>query len=126
MDGDGDNIRAGDVVCDVHNQPVGKLAEFAVKVLAFEHVMPGFVDVLHGRMNVPGQITGLAAVADATKKARKPGDDGKKKAKPRVVKPGETAVVSVRLERGVPLEAGARVVLRAGGETIAAGLITEE
>ena len=45
--------------------------------------------------------------------------------KPRMIKPGEAARVEVIVETegGIPIEDGARVVLRAEGDTIATGIV---
>ena len=96
------------------------VTQFAVKILAFEFVTPMQVDLLRGRLHVPGRVTELSAVLDK-------GSGAVVKKKPRLVKPGMVArvKVTVDVEGGVPLEAGARVVLRAGGETVAAGLVEE-
>jgi len=45
------------------------------------------------------------------------------KKRPRVVKPGALARVKVELEKALPLDKGARVVLRSEGNTLAAGLM---
>jgi elongation factor 1 alpha-like protein len=45
------------------------------------------------------------------------------KKKPKIVKPAMVARIVVKLEAPVPLEAGQRVVLRSGGQTVAAGLL---
>jgi elongation factor 1 alpha-like protein len=76
------------------------------------------VEVIRGRLSVAGRIEGILGVLD---KGTGEVIGGKKKV--RVVKPGQLARVKVLLERGVPLEALGRVVLRSGGETVAAGLL---
>ena len=49
---------------------------------------------------------------------------GKGKGKrPKLVRPGEVARVEVEVDEAVPLEGGARVVLRAEGATVGAGLV---
>jgi elongation factor 1 alpha-like protein len=79
------------------------------------------VEVIRGRLSVPGKIEELVGVLDKSSGAVIAGGKGKKKV--RVVKPGQLARVKVVLERGVPLESPGRVVLRSGGETVAAGLL---
>lgn len=75
-----------------------------------------YVDVHRGRLHVPGRITSLVAILDK-------GNGAIIKKKPRLVPPGGLARVRVEVEDAVPLEAPTRVVLRANGETIAAGLL---
>lgn len=45
------------------------------------------------------------------------------KKKPKIVQPGSVVRVVVQLDQAVPLEIPARIVLRANGETVGAGLI---
>ena len=113
------HLKTGDVICSP-TAPIRVVTQFAVKILAFEFVTPMQVDLLKGRLHVPGRVTELSAVLDK-------GSGAVVKKKPRLVKPGMVARVKVvvDVEGGVPMEAGARVVLRAGGETVAAGLVEE-
>lgn len=111
------NIHPGDVITHPHT-PVPLTSLLTIKVLAFSHVMPMYIEVHRGRLHVPGRITDLVALLDKGTG----GVLGKGK-RPRLVKPGQVARVKVELEGKVPLEAPARVVLRQGGETIAAGLL---
>ena len=116
---DAAHLKTGDVIC-APTAPVKVVTQFAVKILAFEFVTPMQVDLLRGRLHVPARVTELSAVLDK-------GSGAVVKRKPRLVKPGMVARVRVvvDVEGGVPMEAGARVVLRAGGETVAAGLVEE-
>lgn len=111
------HLKPGDVICPP-SAPVQSITSFTVKILAFEHVTPMQVDVHRGRLHAPGRVVQLVAVLDK-------GSGAVVKKKPRLVKPGEVARVRVEVdvEGGVPLEAPGRVVLRAGGETVAAGLL---
>ncbi|KAH9210290.1 hypothetical protein DL95DRAFT_526392 [Leptodontidium sp. 2 PMI_412] len=123
-------LKVGDVLCSPAS-PIANIKEFTAKVLAFEFLTPGSVDVHRGRMHAPGRVEKILGVLDkvgGTAGAGKAGEEGKavgKKKKVRIVKPGQVARVKVVFEGGtmVPLEAGARVVLRSGGETVAAGLL---
>ncbi|KAL8870353.1 MAG: hypothetical protein Q9174_003581 [Haloplaca sp. 1 TL-2023] len=109
-------LRSGDVICPP-SAPIKNITSFTVKILAFDHITPMHIEVLRGRLHVPGKVKELVAVLDkATGEVT-----GKKR--PRVVQPGSLARVVVEVEMAVPLEAPGRVVLRAGGETIAAGLL---
>ncbi|KAN0120239.1 P-loop containing nucleoside triphosphate hydrolase protein [Hyaloscypha variabilis] len=110
-------VKVGDVISSP-SSPIQNLKELTCKVLAFEVLVPMSVEVIRGRLSVPGKIVGILGVLD-----KSTGEliGGKKKV--RVVKPGQLARVRVELERGVPLEAPGRVVLRSGGETVAAGLL---
>lgn len=113
-------IKGGDVVC-AFGSPVPSRTTFPLKILAFGHIVPMFVNVVVGRLDVPGRVSKLISLIDkSTGKA----ETGWKK-KPRMVKPGAAAriEIEVQVEGGVPLEEGARVVLRAEGETVATGLI---
>lgn len=112
---DPQHLRNGDIVCDPKN-PVKLVKFFSCKALAFDHVLPMSVDVIRGRLQAAGRITALAATLNKTT-----GEIIKKK--PKIVKPGEVARVRVELERDLPLEVGTRVILRDGGNTIAAGLL---
>ena len=108
-------IRTGDVLCSP-TSPIKNITTFTAKILAFDHITPMHVDVHRGRLHVPGRITGLVAVLDK-------GSGAVTKKKPRLVPPGGLARVKIEVDDAVPLEAPTRVVLRAGGETIAAGLL---
>ena len=109
------HLKSGDVLCSP-SSPVEPILKFTTKILAFEHVTPMHVDIHRGRLYVPGRITSLVAVLDKSS-----GQVTKKK--PKVIQPGSVARVVVETETPVPLEVAQRVVLRAGGETIAAGLL---
>ena len=113
-------VKGGDLVCPA-SAPAPLRTSFTLKVLAFEHLMPMYCSVLIGRMDVPGRVSKLLAVLD--KSTGKP-VAGKGK-KPRVVKPGEAArvEVTIEMEGGAPIEEGARVVLRAEGETVGTGVV---
>ncbi len=110
-------LKPGDVICPP-SAPIKNLTSFTVKILAFDHVTPMHVELHRGRLHVPGRITQLVAVLDKGSGAVVGG-----KKKPRLVQPGAVARVVVEVETAVPLEAPGRVVLRAGGETVAAGLL---
>ncbi|KAK7755085.1 hypothetical protein SLS62_002900 [Diatrype stigma] len=109
------HVRVGDIVCDV-KQPITCIDTFTVKVLAFDILMPMQVDVHRGRLHAAGQIAEIPALLDKVK-----GTVLKKK--PKIVKPASVARVVVKMGAKVPLEAGQRVVLRSGGDTVAAGLL---
>ncbi|RYP12189.1 hypothetical protein DL767_011394 [Monosporascus sp. MG133] len=109
------HVRVGDIVCDI-KQPIACIDTFTVKALAFDILMPMQVDVHRGRLHAAGQIVEIPALLDKVK-----GTVLKKK--PKIVKPANVARVVVKMGTKVPLEAGQRVVLRSGGETVAAGLL---
>lgn len=109
------HLKYGDLVVRA-DDPIQNRKEFAAKILAFEHIMPSFVDVHKGPMHAPGKVAKLVAVLN-----KATGEVEKKK--PKVVQPGAVARVVVELEGEMPLEAGARVVLRSDGKSVAAGLI---
>ncbi|KAI2472838.1 hypothetical protein F4781DRAFT_419766 [Annulohypoxylon bovei var. microspora] len=109
------HVRVGDIMCDT-KQPINCIDAFTIKVLAFDILIPMQVDVHRGRLHAAGQILEIPALLDKTR-----GTVLKKK--PRIVKPGSVARVVVKMGTKVPLEVGQRVVLRSGGETVAAGLL---
>ncbi|KAK4191000.1 hypothetical protein QBC35DRAFT_539711, partial [Podospora australis] len=109
------HVRVGDIICDPNN-PVPKQKTFTLKALAFDFLMPSQVDVHRGRLHSAGRITAMPALLDKVTGAVA-------KKNPKLVKPAQVARILVTLDEMVPLEAGQRVVLRSGGETIAAGLL---
>lgn len=109
------HVRVGDIICDP-KQPITCVDTFTVKVLAFDILMPMQVDVHRGRLHAAGQIIEIPALLDKVK-----GTVLKKK--PKIIKPASVARIVVRMSNKVPLEVGQRVVLRSGGETVAAGLL---
>ncbi|KAL5000404.1 hypothetical protein BDV10DRAFT_162708 [Aspergillus recurvatus] len=109
------HLRSGDVVCHA-SAPIPNVTSFTCKVLAFDHLLPSMVDIHRGRLHVPGRISKLVATLDK-------GSGNILKKKPKIVQPGGVARIVVELDQAVPLEAPTRVVLRAGGDTVAAGLL---
>ncbi|KAJ5923189.1 HBS1-like protein [Penicillium verhagenii] len=109
------HLRSGDVVCRA-SSPIPTITSFTTKVLAFEHLIPMLVDVHRGRLHVPGRISKLVATLDKATGAPI-------KKRPKIVAPGTVARVVVEMDTAVPLEAPTRIVLRAGGSTVAAGLL---
>lgn len=109
------HLKTGDVLCSP-SSPIQNISEFKAKILAFEHLTPMNIDVHKGRLHVPGRISQLIGVLDKSS-----GEVSKKK--PKIVQPGNVVRVVVHLDQAVPLEAPSRIVLRANGETVAAGLI---
>lgn len=111
------HLKPGDIICSP-KAPVKNVSSFTMKLLAFEHIMPMHVEVHRGRLHVPGRISRLVAVLDKSSGAVA---NGGKKVK--IVKPGGIARVVVELDDSVPLETGAKVVLRNGGSTVATGVL---
>lgn len=109
-------LKSGDVVCPPA-APVQCVTSFTVKVLAFEHITPMHCEVHKGRLHAPGRVTRLVAQLDKASGAAVKGG------KPRLIKPGSVARVLVEVDDPIPLELGGRVILRAGGETVGAGLV---
>ncbi|KAJ0168273.1 HBS1-like protein [Colletotrichum tanaceti] len=109
------HVRVGDII-STKAAPIETSDTLTMKVLAFDHLMPMPVDVHRGRLHAAGRVEAIPAVLD-----KLTGITVKKN--PKIVQPGKVARVVVKLESKVPLEAGQRVVLRSGGETIAAGLL---
>ncbi|KAI9894492.1 MAG: Hsp70 suppressor, GTPase facilitates ribosomal subunit dissociation [Vezdaea aestivalis] len=109
------HLVTGDVIC-TPNDPAAVASEMVVKILAFDVVFPNLVEVLKGRLQVAGQVAKLIATLDKATSAVV-------KKKPRIVKPGEVARVKVTLDRPIAVEKGAKIIIRAEGETLAAGLV---
>jgi elongation factor 1 alpha-like protein len=109
------HVRDGDIICDPA-KPVPKADTFKMKALAFDILMPMPVEVHRGRLNQAGKIETISALLDKAS-----GSVVKKN--PKIVKPAMVARIVVKLESQVPLEPGQRVVLRSGGQTVAAGLL---
>jgi len=109
------HLKTGDVLCDPLS-PIKNITSFTTKILAFDHITPMQVDVHRGRLHAPGRITQLLVTMDK-------GSGAVLKKKPRLVQPGSVARILVEMDAVVPLEAPGRVVLRANGETVAAGLL---
>lgn len=109
-------LKSGDVVCPT-SSPVQCPTSFTIKILAFEHITPMHCEVHKGRLNAPGRVTRLVAQLDKASGAVVKGK------KPRLIKPGSVARLCVEVENPIPLEQGGRVILRAGGETVGAGLV---
>jgi elongation factor 1 alpha-like protein len=109
------HLKIGDVVCHPGSE-IKCVKEITVKALAFEFLTPMAVDVHRGRLHTAGTIKEIIALLDK-------GNGVVMKKRPKIVKPGSIARLKVSLDTEVPLETGARVVLRSGGETVAAGLL---
>ncbi len=107
-------IKVGDMLCSPAS-PVKIVSSFTAKVLAFEHLTPMPLDIHRGRLHIPGKISKLVAVLDKV-------GGSVTKQRPKIVQPGSVARVVVDLDAPAPIEGG-RVVLRANGETVAAGLL---
>ncbi|ORZ29779.1 P-loop containing nucleoside triphosphate hydrolase protein [Catenaria anguillulae PL171] len=109
-------------------QPVLVTNRVEAKILVFEPKVPitlGYPVILHqGALNEPAVITKLHAVLDKT-------DGHVIKKNPRVLTKGMTALVEVATDRPVCLEPFAdskefgRFLLRKGGETLAAGIVSK-
>lgn len=111
------HVHSGDVICSIKD-PIPCVDTFTMRALAFDTFFPMPVDLHRGRFKVAAWIRELTATLDIQK-----GEVVKKR--PQTVKAGAVARIRVRTEEGrkVPLEKGQRVVLRNGGDTVAAGLI---
>ena len=120
------NLQPGDIFCGP-DSPVRLVTSFAVKILAFEHILPGPMHVHRGRMDVLCNVTQLIAVLD------KASGESTGKKRPRMIKPGQVARIRMELDEeaqfggrkglGMPLEEGTRVVLRIEGRTAATGVV---
>ncbi|KUL91103.1 hypothetical protein ZTR_00977 [Talaromyces verruculosus] len=109
------HLRSGDIVCSTRS-PIQNIQRFTTKVLAFDHLMPMQVDIHRGRLHVSGRISRLVGTLDKSSGAVT-------KKRPKIISPGSVARIVVEIDQPVPLEAPSRIVLRAAGSTVAAGLI---
>ena len=109
-------LKTGDIICSV-SAPVSLVKHFTLKLLAFEYIMPMHCEVVKGRLFAAGRISKLEAVLD------KGSGVAAKGKRPKLIKPGNVARITVELEALTPLESGNRVILRAEGGTVGAGLV---
>ncbi|KAJ9614368.1 hypothetical protein H2200_002504 [Cladophialophora chaetospira] len=109
------HLKSGDVLCSP-SSPLRNITEFKAKILAFDHLTPMNVVVHKGRLQVAGRMSQLVGTLDKSTGAVT-------KKRPKIVQPGSVVRVVVQLDEAVPLEAPTRIVLRANGETVGAGLI---
>lgn len=111
--------RQGDILCDL-NHPVPAVSLINLKVLSFESITPMMVDIHRGRLDAPGRITRLIATYDKATGALI-------KKKPRHIPAGSLASIQVEVVGGtIPVETSNRIVLRAFGQTVAAGLVEDQ
>jgi elongation factor 1 alpha-like protein len=108
------HLRSGDIVC-TSLKPISAVKKATVKVHALDSLLPQSTDVHIGRMHVSGVISQLVATVDDK--------DEHLKKKPRMVKVGQKALLKLTLADAVPVESGDRIVLRAAGSTVAAGIV---
>lgn len=110
-------ISEGFVVCSPQS-PIRNVTSFSAKLLVFEHLTPMFVTVHRGRQAMEAKVSKLLSILDK-------GSNEVSRRKPKLIKPGEWARAEVAFLGGdkQPLDKGARIVLRSGGTTIAAGLV---
>ncbi|KAJ1729850.1 hypothetical protein LPJ61_003325, partial [Coemansia biformis] len=116
----------GSVVCGPDN-PIGVTARFEAKLAVFDTPVPitnGFPALLHTQsLNVPAVVCRIIEILD-----QRTGEVLKRR--PRHIRKGATALVEITTEARVCLELFqdakelGRVMLRKGGETIAAGIVT--
>lgn len=110
------HLKIGDMLCSPAS-PIQNTTTFTAKVLAFQHLTPMNIDIHKGRLHIPGKISQLVATLDKA--------DGSTivKKRPKIVQPGSLVRVKVEMDHAVPLSEAGRIVLRANGDTVAAGLI---
>ncbi|KAI8975255.1 P-loop containing nucleoside triphosphate hydrolase protein [Mycotypha africana] len=122
------NLSNGCMICSGSN-PVPLTSLFRVQIVVFDiriPITPGYPVILHhGSLDEPASITKLISIIDkATGEV--------KKKNPRCITRNMTATVEVQMsQRAIPLETFkdnkqlGRIVLRRGGDTVAAGVVTE-
>ncbi|KAG0044246.1 HBS1-like protein [Gryganskiella cystojenkinii] len=121
-------ISTGSVLCS-RDAPIPVTTHFAAQIVVFDVKIPitvGFPVIMHHQShNEPGTISKLVATID-----KGTGEIVKKS--PRHLGKNTTAMVEIKLNgRAIPLETFkdskelGRVMLRKGGETVAAGIVTK-
>ncbi|GJJ74621.1 elongation factor 1 alpha-like protein [Entomortierella parvispora] len=121
-------VSTGSVLCS-RDAPIPVTTHFAAQIVVFDVKIPitvGFPVIMHHQShNEPGTISKLVATID-----KGTGEIVKKS--PRHLGKNTTAMVEIKLSgRAIPLETFkdskelGRVMLRKGGETIAAGIVTK-
>lgn len=109
-------LKIGDIICSV-SAPVPLVKNFTLKLLAFEHIMPMHCEVVKGRLLAAGRISKLEALLD---KGSGVAAQGKRL---KLIKPGNVARIIVEFDALNPIESGNRVIIRAEGGTVGAGLV---
>ncbi|CAK7200782.1 hypothetical protein SEUCBS139899_003481 [Sporothrix eucalyptigena] len=109
------NVRPGVVFCDPA-KPAPCIDKLTMKVMAFEPLIPQPLEVHRGRLDKAGTIKELISIIDLKTGAVI-------KENPFVVTACRVARIKVNLEKNAPFEPGQRVVLRAEGKIIGAGLL---
>lgn len=130
---DANQLSIGSVLCPV-NYPARLISKFIAQILVFDVAVPILsgtaVELFHHSVNFPANITRLISISEKGKVI---------KANPRVLQKGVTATVEITLRpptgssrpATIPLETASenkemgRVLLRRGGETVAAGMVTD-
>ncbi|KAF9096396.1 HBS1-like protein [Mortierella sp. GBA35] len=121
-------VSTGSVLC-ARDAPIPVTTHFAAQIVVFDVKIPitvGFPIIMHHQShNEPGVISKLVATIDK-------GTGEVVKKNPRHLGKNTTAMVEIRLNgRAIPLETFkdskelGRVMLRKGGETVAAGIVTK-
>ncbi|KAF9121855.1 HBS1-like protein [Mortierella sp. 14UC] len=121
-------VSTGSVLC-ARDAPIPVTTHFAAQIVVFDVKIPitvGFPIIMHHQShNEPGVISKLIATIDK-------GTGEVVKKNPRHLGKNTTAMVEIRLNgRAIPLETFkdskelGRVMLRKGGETVAAGIVTK-
>jgi elongation factor 1 alpha-like protein len=110
-----ENISWGDVVCP-SSAPARAGSEFSMRGLAFEHLLPMPLEVHRGRLKADGQLVAMPALLDKASGAVV-------KKRPRTMPAGAYGIIRFSTAVPVALETGQRIVLRAGGRTVAAGVL---
>ncbi|KAL1903371.1 hypothetical protein Sste5346_000657 [Sporothrix stenoceras] len=109
------NVRPGVLLCDPA-KPAQVIDSATMKVMAFEPLIPQPLEVHRGRLEKAAKIKELLSIIDLK--------TGKVlREHPFVVSACRVARIKVDLEKKIPLETGQRVVLRAEGKIIGAGLL---
>ncbi|RHZ72463.1 hypothetical protein Glove_242g84 [Diversispora epigaea] len=119
-------LKVGSILC-LPSDPVPVTSHFQAQILTFDIKIPitrGFPVILHRQsLNEPAVIIKLESIID-----RSTGNVTKKN--PRHISKSTTAIVEIKLSnRSIPLETFednkelGRIMLRKGGETIAAGIV---
>ena len=113
---EGKYLKVGDIICPA-SAPIQCITSFTVKILAFEHITPMHCEIYRGRLHAAGRVAKVVAQLDKTSGMVIRGK------KPRLIKPGTVARIVVEVDEPIPLEQGGRIIIRASGGTVGAGLV---
>ncbi|CDF32380.1 HBS1 protein [Chondrus crispus] len=128
---DGVIVNTGSVLCDPE-APVPVAVRFTAQIITVTTGTPliqGSKGVLH--IGGGAEAASISKLCEYKTNYKKGSHGGKKKRRPRRLVKGDTAVVEITCDRGVPMEkstnvkALSRFALRQNGKTVAVGIVTD-